>query len=80
MTINENGDRSADYSLLDMDPKTGNFTVCIILNEISDISAPNVDYKTIFSRTLFGLCFIFFLIHDRLLTKNKDRRRLRRIN
>ena len=30
VTINENGDRSADYSLLAMDPETGNFTVMVI--------------------------------------------------
>ena len=30
VTINENGDRSADYSLLAMDPETGNFTVTVI--------------------------------------------------
>ena len=30
VTINENGDRSADYSLLAMDPDTGNFTVTFI--------------------------------------------------
>ena len=30
VTINENGDRSADYSLLAMDPDTGNFTVMFI--------------------------------------------------
>ena len=30
VTINENGDRSADYSLLAMDPDTGNFTVIFI--------------------------------------------------
>ena len=27
VTIDDNGDRNADYSLLDMDPSTGNFKV-----------------------------------------------------
>lgn len=27
VSIDENGDRNADYSLLDMDPVTGNFQV-----------------------------------------------------
>ena len=30
VTIDDNGDRSADYSLLDMDPNTGNFRVIFL--------------------------------------------------
>lgn len=29
VSIDSNGDRNADYSLLDMDPRTGKFEVCI---------------------------------------------------
>lgn len=31
VSIDENGDRNADYSLLDLNPKTGEFEVNVLL-------------------------------------------------
>ena len=36
VTINENGDRNADYSLLDMDPKTGNFKTVAVYHGLTN--------------------------------------------
>ena len=35
VSINENGDRSADYALLDMDPDSGEFRVSQIINKLN---------------------------------------------